>query len=202
MNIKLPIVGSFLFGYSMKRSTILTLLVISLVLALFVTPLGYHGKVWLNQLFSGTPGVIQTSKRDKLADYDWKLKDAEWDFFSFEKSRGNVVFINFWASWRLPCAAELKGIQKLYDTYEDKIDFYIITNEERPPVEEFMEEKDFTFPVTYLIIGERSPIEVLEPPASYIIDRDGYIVVKEDDIKDWDNTTVHKLLDELINKGI
>lgn len=185
----------------MKRSTILTLLVIALVLALFVTPLGYHGKVWLNQLFSGTPDIIPTSGRDKLVDYNWKLKDAEWEFFSFDKSKGNVVFINFWASWRLPCAAELKSIQKLYNVYGDKVDFYIITNEERPPVEEFMEVKGFTFPVTYLIIGGRSPIEVLEPPASYIIDRNGYIVVKEDDIKDWDTTSVHQLLDELLNKG-
>ncbi|WP_422081062.1 TlpA family protein disulfide reductase [Ulvibacterium sp.] len=185
----------------MKRSTILTLLVISLVLALFVTPLGYHGKVWLNQLFSVAPDIIPISKRDRLSDYDWKLKDDQWDFFSFEKSKGNVVFINFWASWRLPCAAELKGIQKLYDVYGDKVDFYIITNEERPPVEEFMEVKGFTFPVTYLIIGGRSPILVLEPPASYIIDKDGYIVVKEDDITNWNTTSVHQLLDELLNTG-
>lgn len=188
-----------MFAYNMKRSTILTLLVISLVLALFVTPLGYHGKVWLNQLFSVAPDVIPIPKRDKLENYDWKLKDDQWDFFSFEKSRGNVVFINFWASWRLPCAAELKGIQKLYDVYGDKVDFYIITDEERPPVEEFMEVKGFTFPVTYLIIGERSPIQVLEPPASYVIDRDGYVVVKEDDITDWDTKSVHRLLDELLN---
>lgn len=185
----------------MKRSTILTLLVIAMVLALFVTPLGYHGKVWLNQLFAGTPDIIPTSRRDKLVDYNWKLKDDQWDFFSFDKSRGNVIFINFWASWRLPCAAELKGIQKLYDAYGDKVDFYIITNEERPPVEEYMEVKGFTFPVTYLIIGGRSPIEVLEPPASYIIDRNGYIVVKEDDIKDWDTTSVYQLLDKLLNTG-
>lgn len=185
----------------MKRSTILTLLVIALVLALFVTPLGYQGKVWLNQLFSGTPDIIPTSRRDKLVDYNWKLKDTEWEFFSFDKSKGNVVFINFWASWRLPCAAELKSIQKLYDVYGDKVDFYIITNEERAPVEEFMEVKGFTFPVTYLIIGERSPIQVLEPPASYIIDRKGYVVVKEDDITDWDTTSVHQLLDELLNTG-
>ena len=190
-----------MFGCNMKRSTILTLLVISLVLALFVTPLGYHGKVWLNQLFSVAPDIIPISKRDKLSDYDWKLKDDQWDFFSFEKSKGNVVFINFWASWRLPCAAELKGIQKLYDVYGDKVDFYIITNEERPPVEEFMEVKGFTFPVTYLIIGGRSPIQVLEPPASYIIDKDGYIVVKEDDITNWNTTSVHQLLDELLNTG-
>ncbi|WP_299533006.1 TlpA disulfide reductase family protein [Ulvibacterium sp.] len=185
----------------MKRSTILTLLVISLVLALFVTPLGYHSKVWLNQLFSGAPDIIPTSKRDKLKDYDWKLKDDQWDFFSFEKSKGNVVFINFWASWRLPCAAELKGIQQLYNVYGDKMDFYIITDEERPPVEEFMDVKGFTFPVTYLIIGERSPIQVLEPPASYVIDRDGYVVVKEDDITDWDTAAVHRLLDELLKTG-
>ncbi|MEO1012893.1 MAG: TlpA disulfide reductase family protein, partial [Bacteroidota bacterium] len=159
--------------------TALTLLIIFFVLAFFVTPLGYHSKVWLNRLFSGSPEVIASSDRQQLMDYDWKLKDAEWDFFNFRRSKGRVVFINFWASWKLPCAAELKDIQKLYDTYGDKVDFYIITNEERPPVEEFMAKNKFSFPVTYLFIGERAPLEIMEPPGSYIIDREGYIQLRK-----------------------
>jgi len=186
----------------MKRSTILTLLVIAFVLALFLTPLGYQSKVWLNQLVATTPNIIEAQNRDRIGNYDWTLKDANWDFFSFQKSKGNVVFINFWASWRLPCAAELKDIQKLYDTYGNQVDFYIITDEERPPVEEYMQIKGFTFPVTYLIIGEPAPFEILEPPASYLLDKDGAIVIREDDIADWDNSKIHDLLDELLKQEL
>mgnify|MGYP003658128850 FL=1 len=109
-----------------------------------------------------------------------------------------MVFINFWASWKLPSEAEFKGIQKLYDEYGDLVDFYIITNEERQPVEEFMRLKNFTFPITYQIIGEPAPLDILEPPGSYIIDKNGYIVVKESDIADWDSKKVRELLNGLI----
>ncbi|WP_430905822.1 TlpA family protein disulfide reductase [Maribacter sp. 2-571] len=184
----------------MKKSTILTLLVIGIVLALFLTPLGYHSKVWLNSLFSFRPDIEASADQKKIPNYDWRLKDANWDFFSFERSKGKVVFINFWASWRLPCAAELEEIQTLYDDYGDQVDFYLITNEERPPVEAFMAEKKFTFPVTYLIIGDAAPVATEPVPSSYIIDKEGHIVVRADDIADWDNTKVRDLLDGLLAK--
>jgi len=182
----------------MKKQTIYTLFIIALVLSFFVTPLGYHSKVWLNSLFSFSPVEVVASERQTLSNYEWKLKDADWNFFNFNRSRGKVIFINFWASWHLPCAAELNDIQKLYDTYGEEVEFYIITNEERPPVEEFMAEKKFTFPVTYLIIGSPAPVETDVVPSSYIIDKKGMVVVRTDEIKDWDNKKVRELLDRLI----
>lgn len=181
-----------------KRKTILNLLLIAFVVSFFVTPLGYYSKVWLNTLFAAAPKIIAVDNREKILDYEWKLKDEDWAFINFNSSKGKVVFINFWASWRLPSAAELKGIQKLYDRYGDKVDFYIITNEERPPVQEFMKKNDFTFPVTYLIIGERTPVAVLEPPASFLIDKNGFVVIKQEDITDWNSPKIDALIDGLL----
>lgn len=183
---------------AIRKKTIFNILLIAFVLSFFVTPLGHFGKVFLNQLFSGAPEIIAAKSQDQIASYNWKLKDSQWNYFNFNRSKGRVVFINFWASWRLPCEAELKGIQALYDDYGEQVEFYIITNEERPPVEKFMNVKKFSFPVTYQIIGEPSPLEILPPPATYLIDKKGNIVVKEDDIADWDNTKIRQLLDELI----
>ena len=181
------------------KKTVLNILPILLVLSFFVTPLGYHGKVWLNRLFASKPDIIELTERKQLLDYDWRLKDANWEYFNFKKSKGKVVFINFWTSWNTPSAAELKDIQELYDGYADRIDFYIITDEERAPVENFMRKNDFTFPVTYQIIGEPSPIEILKPGSTYIIDKNGSIVVKRDEIADWNNDTVYQLLKEQLD---
>jgi thiol-disulfide isomerase/thioredoxin len=185
---------------SIKKKTVLNIVFMAFVLSFFVTPLGYHSKILLNRLFSGTPAIISGDSREQIKDYNWRLKDADWNLFNFSKSKGKVVFINFWASWRLPCAAELQGIQNLYDRYQGQIDFYIITNEEQAPVEEFMDKNEFTFPVTYLIIGDTSPLTILEPPGSYILDAKGYVVVKEEGIADWDNNTVFTLLDTLLKE--
>ena len=183
-----------------KKRTLLNIILFAFILSFFLTPLGYHSKVLLNQIFAGNPTVIPIENREKIADYQWTLKDPQWEFFSFEKSKGKVVFINFWASWRLPCAAELAGIQDLYDSYGDRVDFYLITDEERLPVRAFMAERKFDFPTTYMIIGEKAPFEVLTPPASYLIDKNGYIVIQEEGIANWDNSRIHALLDQLLEE--
>ncbi|PIF00201.1 MAG: hypothetical protein CR994_06975 [Maribacter sp.] len=184
---------------AIKRKTVLDILLFAFVLSFFVTPLGHFCKIFFNRLFASAPDIVAKTSRKQIPSYNWRLKDANWDFFNLERSKGKVVFINFWASWQLPSEAELKGVQKLYDEYHDQMDFYIITNEERPAVEEFMRLKKFTFPVIYLIIGEPAPFDILEPPGTYIIDKDGYIVVKENGIADWDTDRVRDLLNELVN---
>jgi peroxiredoxin len=183
-----------------KRKTGLNILLIVFVVSFFITPIGYWSKVWLTRLFTFEPDIEQQSEMEHLPSYDWKLRNAQGETFNFERSKGDVVFVNLWASWLLPSAAELKGIQKLTDDYKGKVDFYIVTNEERYPVEEFMAENKYTFPVTYRIVGEKSPIDTIPVPATYIIDKKGNIRVHQKGIADWDNEKVRKLLDALIEE--
>ncbi|MFS4456308.1 TlpA family protein disulfide reductase [Maribacter sp. 2304DJ31-5] len=182
----------------MKRQTLYTLLIIAFVLSFFVTPLGDFSKLVLNRWLATAPTIIKPENRGKIANYKWRLKDEDWNFFSFERSKGKVVFISFWTSWHLPSKAQLEDIQDLYDRYKGKMDFYIITNEERVPVELFMGKHDYTFPVTYEIVGDPSPLTLLKPPGSYVLDKDGFIAIHQNAITDWDNDMVYDLLDRLI----
>lgn len=182
----------------MRRKTVFNIAMIALILSFFVTPLGDYSKVLLNKLFSFSPDVTKEINREQFTGYDWKLKDAEWKFFNFKRSKGKVVFINFWRSWIIPSHAELESIQKLYDAYKGRVDFYIITNEEREPVEIFMEEKGFTFPVTYSIEGDPMPVDGSNPPQSYLLDKDGSIVISKEGVADWDNDKVKDLIDKLL----
>jgi thiol-disulfide isomerase/thioredoxin len=182
----------------LKKKTALNILLILFAASFFITPMGHWAKIGLMQLFSFSPQVVEASERQQLPTYDWTLKDPSWEFFNFDRSRGNIVLIDFWASWRLPCIPELKSIQKLYEDYGDQVDFYIITDEERSPVEAFMKEHEFTFPVTYLILGTESPVEIVDPPQSYLIDRGGYIVVDQRGMADWNTSRVRELLDQLL----
>lgn len=180
-----------------KLRTFLNVLLILFVLSFFVTPLGDYSKERLNELFAAEPTIIPVENRARLKDYDWKLKDAQWHIFDFDKARGKVVFINFWATWHLPSRVQLEDVQKLYDRYQGKMEFYVITNQERELPEEFMARKGFTFPITYLIVGERAPMEIMPPPGSYLIDKKGDIVVQQRAIADWDNNQIYQLLDRL-----
>lgn len=184
----------------MKRKTIYTLVLIAIVLSFFVTPVGYWSKVGLTRIFAPQPEVVDSAAMQRISDYDWRLKDADWKYFNFERSKGKVVFIHFWASWHLPSSAELNDIQRLYDEYGKEVDFYIVTNEERAPVEEFLEKNKYSFPITYRIVGEPSPLEIPDPSGTYIIDKSGRIVVKSLKTKDWYNEKVTALLDGLLRQ--
>ena len=185
-------------GMKVKKKTLLNILLMLFVVSFFVTPLGEYSKIALMQLFSFSPDIVRTSDRQKLPFYNWTLKDSKGDFFNFERSRGKIVLIDFWASWRLPSLPELKALQELYEDYGDRVDFYIITNEERPPAEAFIEDHGFTFPVTYQFLQSESPLPDTEPPRSYLIDRQGYMVVDQEGMADWNTTKVRELLDRLL----
>lgn len=182
----------------MKKQTVYTLLIIVLVLSFFVTPLGDFSKEFLNKSFAVTPTIISADNQGKVDSYSWKLKRDDWSYFSFEEAKNKVVFINFWTTWHLPSRAQLDDIQKLHERYKDDVKFYIITDQERELPEEFMKRKGYTFPISYQIIGEPSPIKLLKPSGSYILDKKGNIVVHQTAIADWDNETVHSLIDHLI----
>jgi len=182
----------------MKKQTVYTLLIIALVISFFVTPLGDFSKEFLNKSFAITPTIISAKNQGKLDSYSWRLKRADWSFFSFEEAKNKVIFINFWTTWHLPSRAQFDDIQKLYDRYNGVVKFYIITDQERELPEEFMNRKGYTFPITYQIMGDPSPIKLLKPSGSYILDKKGNIVVHQTATADWNNDTVHNLIDSLI----
>ena len=184
----------------MNKQTIYTLLIIALVLSFFITPLGDFSKEFLNKSFATTPTIISAENQGKVISYNWQLKRADWSFFNFEEAKNKVVFINFWTTWHLPSRAQLDDIQQLYDTYNGNVLFYIITDQERELPDEFINRKGYTFPITYQIIGEPSPIKLLKPSGSYILDKKGNIVVHQTAIADWNNDTIRNLMDRLISE--
>ena len=51
---------------------------------------------------------------------DFKLKDLDGNWFRLNDHVGEVVYVNFWATWCVPCRRELPHLQRLWDEYGDK----------------------------------------------------------------------------------
>jgi peroxiredoxin len=110
---------------------------------------------------------------------DFTLETLDGETVQLEDYAGEVVLINFWASWCPPCKAEMPDLQRYYEAYRDE-GFVILgvnASEERGAVEAFVADHDITFPVaidsTQEMMGEYG---VTGLPSSFFVDREGRIL--------------------------
>lgn len=123
-------------------------------------------------------------------DYNWRVRGLDGKEFDLGKTKGKVIFLNFWATWCPPCVAEMPSIQRLYDKIKTEgIDFICVSDESRTKVSKFVKEKGFTFPI-YTLIGEKPQVfKTRGIPATFIISQDGQIVFKHVGGAKWDDKT-------------
>ncbi len=93
--------------------------------------------------------------------------------------RGQVVLVNFWATWCGPCRAEMPEIEQVYRAYHDAGFVAIGVNqlEPEPEVRTFVDEYQLTW--IFALDQDGAVSErwgVLGIPQSYLIDREGKIV--------------------------
>lgn len=182
----------------MKKQTLLNLLLILFVISFFVTPLGYESKILLQRIFATSVEIIPADQARKI-DFDWQLKDRNNMQFNYSQTAGKKPsFVYFFSSWREISVADLYAVEKLYDSYKDKVDFYIITNELPAPVDEMIQKRNFHFKVTYLIIGEKMPFDPEKIPSGYVVDKNGYVRAEKEGTGRWNSDAVHQLLDSLV----
>jgi thiol-disulfide isomerase/thioredoxin len=99
-----------------------------------------------------TPPSAQTSEvgpeRDKLAP-DFIISDFDEERARLSDFRGHAVYINFWATWCVPCQKELPDIAALQKEYGD--DLVVISVNRREPLDRA---RDFLAAVPNLEGGE------------------------------------------------
>jgi peroxiredoxin len=92
--------------------------------------------------------------------------------------KGQVVMVNFWATWCGPCQQEMPLLDQMYKKYKPA-GFTLIgvnVDKDAPPVKELMARKPVSFPVLLDPANQVSKAyHVDEMPSSVIIDRKGEI---------------------------
>lgn len=115
--------------------------------------------------------------------------------------KDKLVFLNFWGTWCPPCREEYPSIQQLYEAKKDKVQFVLIAmQDEEVKVRAFLKENKYTTPV-YLL---QSPLsEKMLPksfPTTYVLDKNGRILLKEVSAKDWNSPSVHEFFDTVLKQ--
>lgn len=146
------------------------------------------------------PSVIDASERLKLTSYDWTLQDVNGNNFNFSSTEGKVIVINFWATWCPPCIAEMPSLDKLYQNYEtnDDVVFLFVSNEETDVISKFIKKKAYSFNAFQPLTQYPQEFKVTSIPRTYIISKQGEIVIDKSGAADWNSEKVIDTIDELL----
>lgn len=91
--------------------------------------------------------------------------------------KGEVVVVNFWASWCGPCKMEAKDLEKVYKKYKGKgVQFVgIAVDDTDKNARAFIERYNVTYPNA---IDEDNSLsaehEIFAVPTTYVLDREGW----------------------------
>ncbi len=163
---------------------------------------GWHTQVigGLQQLILST-GIItpHTVEEVKHASYQFDLKDQKGSVLPMSSLKGEVVFVNFWATWCPPCIAEMPDINDLYNSTSDSITFLMISLDKDPTKAiEFVEKKAFDFPIYFLHSGLPKVYDVSSIPTTYVISKEGNIVVENHGMAKYHSKKFRSFLAELL----
>jgi cytochrome c biogenesis protein CcmG/thiol:disulfide interchange protein DsbE len=106
---------------------------------------------------------------------------------ALENLRGQVVYVDFWASWCAPCRRSFPWMNELQQRYADR-GFAIVAinvDKKRGDAERFLQANPARFTVVYDPEGATAlAYDVPGMPSSYLIDRRGTVVDAEPGFRD------------------
>jgi len=109
---------------------------------------------------------------------DFTLQTVDGTSVQLAQFKGKPVWINFWATWCVPCREEMPAMQELYDQYRDQGLVILAVNmeEDAPTVRRWIESGGYTF--TFVLDDQGQQVKrynVTAAPTSYFVGRDGII---------------------------
>ena len=115
--------------------------------------------------------------------------------------KGKVVYIDFWASWCVPCRKSFPWMNQMQSQYDDSL-FTVLTvnvDSQRSFAEEFLLANKANFPVFYDPKGKVAKAFNLKGmPSSFIVDQSGKIVSSHVGFNDDKKTLYQQEIEALL----
>lgn len=186
--------------FQFLKPAILTLIVIGL---LQITGLWCNASAAAQMLVLKTGILNANPGEDKTPsnfDYNFEMKDLKGNKFSFDQYKGKVIFINLWATWCGPCKAEMPGIQSLSEKLKDEpVEFVMLSVDKESALSKviaYLENNQYTFPVFMPHGYLPEQMQVPSIPTTFVIGKDGKVVMKETGTRNYDTRKMINFLTE------
>ena len=124
-----------------------------------------------------TPTLKVVNLTDALPAPDFKLETLDGNLLALSDLQGQLVLVNFWATWCYPCRAEFKFFEMIEERYQEKLTVLAVnTGEKKDRVQSFIDE--FGYHLTFLLDPTNTtPIlfQIRGLPTTVFIDDEGNI---------------------------
>jgi thiol-disulfide isomerase/thioredoxin len=166
-----------------------------------------NSPVLRNEVIAGTaakpqiaqlPGLrLFTGKQKKVA---LKLKNLQGQSFDLADYGGQVVLVNFWATWCAPCVEEMPSLSRLNDKMKGRPFKIVAVNIGENPqvIREFLKKIPANFEI--LLDSDSQAVrdwKVYAYPSNYVIDRQGDIRLAFRGALEWDSDDIITSLEPL-----
>ena len=134
---------------------------------------------------------------------DFTLKSIGGKNLKLSEYVGNVVFLNFWASWCAPCREEMPLLDALHQKYED-LGFVVLgvnVEEQTDLARSYISRRPVKFPI---LLDPQNQVSkaynVIAMPTSVVIDRSGNMRYLHQGYKAGDEAQYSKIVKQLIRE--
>jgi len=157
--------------------------------------------VWfaMKFLWPATPVIAESGPTAPL---DWVVHDIRTgEPMEMSQFKGEVLVLNFWATWCGPCRWEKPAIDRLHQAMADEgLKVLAVSLQEDPQtVAKYIDSNGYVLPVAVIPTAPPSAIDIPGVPTTYVINRRGEIVLKQvGAYTGWDGAEMTAQLRELL----
>ncbi|MDX1765127.1 MAG: TlpA disulfide reductase family protein [bacterium] len=174
-------------AFSRKKILVPLVFILGLVLAYAVQKGGYQAVVIPLETGKPAPDIVV----QQLDGQEVRLSDY----------RGNVVFLNFWATWCPPCREEMPSMERLHAAMKGRpfVMLAVSVDSDRDMVERFNKMFPYSFPILWDSTQKASlQYQTTGVPETFIIAPDGTLVYKVIGPDDWSTPENFSALEKLL----
>jgi peroxiredoxin len=172
-----------------------------LVLAVLVGALLVSGRAAAQDVFRALD-LIMPSPAEPARPFTAPAMDGK--TLSLAGYRGRVVFLNFWATWCVPCREEMPAMERLHQRFRDRglVVLAVSVDAAPAPVGPFVSDLRLTYPIGLdpkMVLAKQYGVRGL--PASFLITRTGTLAARALGPREWDSAAAHAVIETLLREG-
>ena len=107
---------------------------------------------------------------------DFTLQSIDGESYTLSELKGNVIIVDFWATWCPPCRNSIPALSRLYDKYHER-GFMIlgISTEDVNTLREFRDAQQIPYPILSATNEVVKAYEVTAIPKMFFFDKTGAV---------------------------